>query len=247
MKKIFAGLLCIMMIVTAGCGEKVVTDETSPASESVEVTEPVGPVDSDWFNDAVFVGDSVTLRLSYYSESDDAPLGDAQFFCAGSLGYTSALWDIDRKDAVHPYYKGQVQLCENCAELTGATKVFIMLGMNDLSIYGVEGTMESASELINRIRTNSPKTKIYMQSVTPILKGHEIGDLNNENIRALNVELEKFAVKHGYKYLDIYDLVADKEGYLKADYCGDEGAQGIHFTAAACGIWADYLKEHVRD
>ena len=218
---------------------------TEAAEPATEARIPGVPVDASWFDDAVFVGDSVTLKLSYYCDSHPEALGTAQFFCAGSLGYASSLWDIDDPQAVHPYYKGRMRLCEYCAADTSAKKVFIMLGMNDIAIYGVDGTVGYADELVSRILNNTPDVEIFMQSVTPILYGHEIGDLNNYNIREFNTALETYCSEKGYTFLDIYSVMADETGYLRDEYCGDPGAQGIHFTDDACNIWADTLKNKV--
>ena len=250
MKRIMTFILTCSLLLFAGCsgGEsssEPVSTEAATEARGMSYDDVNSPVDAKWFDDAVFVGDSVTLKLSYYCDEHPEALGNARFFCAGSLGFESALWDIDREDAVHPYYKGSVQLTEDCVKLTGAKKVFVMLGMNDIGNYGVDGAMESAEKLIDRIKAKSDSALIYIQSVTPILEGHEYDDLSNEHVRAFNEKLKSFCEKEGYKYLDIYSVMADENGYLRAEYCGDEEAQGIHFTDDACGIWADYLKKNV--
>ena len=229
--------------------QEATTENTNSTEESTtQVTnaaEPLSPVSADWFDDAVFLGDSVTLKLSYYCDSHIEALGDAQFFCAGSLGYTNALWELDRENAVHPFYRGANYLSQDCAAVTGANKVFVMLGMNDIALYGIDNTLTNAETLMNNILTQSPEVSIYLQSVTPIINGKERGDLTNANIRAFNKKLQEFCRQNGYRYLDIYGLLADEDGYLPLDYCGDQDAQGIHFTDAACELWANYLKENV--
>lgn len=248
------------MLFFAGCSqpaksdtETTITEENTKAEETSKVLENSAiaesahttSVDAQWFDDAVFVGDSVTLKLSYYCDNHPEALGKAQFFCAGSLGYTSALWEIDRSGAVHPYYKGETQLAENCATVTGASKVFVMLGMNDIGLYGVEDSMKSADELIGRIAKNSPDAVIYVQSVTPIISGKESDSLNNEKIREFNTQLQSYCSENNYKYLDIYTLLADENGYLPLEYCGDVDAMGIHFNDTSCAMWVDYLKNNV--
>lgn len=253
MKRILTAILSLAVILCAGCsgGTKAIVMPTAAAppsaTEAAKLTyaEVQAPVDAAWFDDAVMVGDSVTLKLSYYCESHPEALGQAQFFCAGSLGYTNALWDLDNAEAVHPYFKGAIHLTEECAEQTGARKAFIMLGMNDVGLYGADGALDSAKKLIANIENRSPNVLLYIQSATPILTGHEKGTFSNETIKDFNGKLEAYCQSAGYKFLDIYSQLADEKGYLKPEYCSDADAQGIHFTDEACLIWANYLKNNV--
>lgn len=251
-RRILAALTCLVLVLScfAACGEKKPSEKEAAKTAKNETTAaatqaPSGPVEASWFDDAVFVGDSVTLKLSYYCENNPDALSDTQFFCAGSLGYTNALWDINAEGNVHPYYQGTNYLSQDCAKVTGAKKVFIMLGMNDIGLYGIEDSMKSAKTLIGNILKTTPDVKIYVQSVTPIIAGKERGDLNNANIKLFNAELVKYCKEKGYTYLDVNTIMADESGYLKSEYCSDPDAQGIHFTDAACSMWADFLKKNV--
>lgn len=242
-------IISAFAICCAACGNPASATPDEASSKATPDSAPAPkkgkPVEAEWFNDSVFLGDSVTLKLSYYCEEYPEALGDAQFFCAGSLGYTSALWELDREDSVHPYYRGENYLSKDCAKVTGATKVFVMLGMNDIGLYGLDESIKSAETLIKSIERTSPEAKVYVQSVTPILKGMEKEDLNNKLVRSFNERLATFCKENGNTYLDIYGLLADKNGYLPPEYCGDPEAQGIHFTDAACELWVKYLKENV--
>ena len=248
MKKVIILSAAIVVLLAVGTLIGVLSDHSAkpapaePLETSAEAVQ-TEPVSGEWFNDAVFVGDSITLGLSYYCDAEPGVLGSAQFFCAGSLGYASALWDIDDPEAVHPYYKGQVYLSEECAEVTNAAKVFIMLGMNDIGIYGTDGALEYAEELYKRIKARSPNAALYIQSVTPILKGFEEDDLNNSTIREFNAKLSSFCSEHGYKYFDVYSVMADENGYLRSDYCSDPESMGIHFSDPACLKWIQTLKK----
>lgn len=224
-------------------------ESTQQESSKEESTATSGEaVDAAWFDDAVFVGDSVTLKLSYYCDDNTDALGNVQFFCAGSLGYTNALWDLDREDAVHPTYKGTTYLSADCASVTGASKVFVMLGMNDVGLYGVDGALESAETLLNNITANSPDAVIYVQSVTPIMEDAQGSTWNNETIRTFNEKLKELCKEKGYGFLDVYSVMADENGNLHSEYCSDPistGGMGIHFTDEACKAWTDYLKANV--
>ena len=273
-KRIKSGLFILLLSVTqfftVGCSSEdiqqaqqtnadgyIVTELTTaidenntvienPDTQSVDMVSSNGSTQSsNWFDDAVFLGDSVTLKLSYYCDANTDALGNAQFFCAGSLGYTNALFPLDDENAVHPYYKGVIQKSEDCAVVTSANKVFVMLGMNDIGLYGTDGALESAVTLLGNIQSKSPNAVIYVQSVTPILPSHEGSSLNNTSVREFNEKLKNLSAEKGYHYLDIYSIMADENGALRENYCGDPDAMGIHFTNEACAIWCEYLKNNV--
>ena len=75
-------------------------------------------VDDSWFDDALFVGDSVTNALAAYSE-DYGRFGNADFLCIASLGYNSALWDLDDPYNVHPMWKGKKVTVDEGVRLSG--------------------------------------------------------------------------------------------------------------------------------
>ncbi len=218
-----------------------------PVSTKNDSTQPSnnGTVTSSWFDDAVFVGDSVTLKLNYYCDAHPEALGNVKFFCAGSMGYNNTQFNEDDEELIRPYYKGATQKTEECAVVTKSTKVFVMLGMNDIGLYGVDGSLESARTLLTKIHENSPDAVIYVQSVTPILEGFEGETWNNTLIQEFNGKLQELSDENGYHYLDIYSIMADESGHLRKNYCGDPEALGIHFTEQACEVWCDYLKNHV--
>ena len=199
--------------------------------------------DVSWFDDAVFVGDSVTLKLSYYA--DGGALGNAEFLCAGSLGYNNALWDIDHPDNVHPLYKGRKVTVDDGLAKIGRNKIIIMLGMNDIGLYGVSGAIDGMKKLTDRIEAKCPDAQIYIESVTPMLEECQLRDLNNTTIRQFDEQVERVCNQKGYIYLDIASAVDDGYGNLISGYCSDPGAMGLHFSDAGCAAWVERLKETV--
>lgn len=219
---------------------------SAPVSEPAEAAGTHTTVDAAWFNDAAFVGDSVTLKLSYYAAATGA-LGNAQFFASGSLGSASAMWDINEPLAVHPSYQGQTMLTEDCVAASGASKLFIMLGMNDIAVHGIEDSVQNLQTLLERILAKCPGIAIYVQSMTPMTAASNLtGDiLNPDGIKQYNELLRQLCQNKGWNYVDVASVMYDEEGqYLRTDYCSDPDDMGVHFTEAGCQAWIDYLCSH---
>ena len=249
--------VAVILLTVASCTTKYdfgkATLDEPAAEETVTETEApteadiVHPVDASWFNDMAIVGDSVTVMLEYYCDNDPDALGDAMFYCAGSLGYGNAQWDIDDENAVHPVYHGEVHLVEDVIPVTGANKVLITLGMNDIGNFGVEGAFDQAKSLIEKVRAKGPDAVIYIESTTPMVSSAQRETLNNENIRIFNGMLKEYVESQGdgYKFLDFYSVIANENGDLPEEYCSDVDYMGIHFTTDACEKWVEFLKNNV--
>ena len=224
-----------------------IPEESSEQEESQYTPTPVisgETVDASWFDDAVFVGDSVTLKLSYYA--DYGSLGNADFLCAGSLGYNNCLWDIDREDNVHPVYEGVKYTIFDGAKMLAPKKILIMLGMNDIGLYGVDGAAEAMQEVLDKLKESCPEATIYVESVTPMLENMQLTDLNNTTIPQFNEKAKAIAEEKGCIWLNVASAMEDGSGNLVYDYCGDPDAMGLHFSDTGCAVWVDYLKNHVQ-
>lgn len=222
---------------------------TSSGSTAVLVGPSLGVPKSaaasySYFDDAVFIGDSVSLKLQGYvakqRQSDASFMGKAQFLVSGSLGSGNALWPVSDK-SVHPLYNGQKMLIEDSVAKTGAKKVYIMLGINDVAVYDTDGAVKNMGTLIDRILAKSPGAAIYIQSATPMTRGGEKKDLNNKVLFEYDQKLYNFCASKGYNFVDVASGIRDSEGFLPDNYSSDNY---VHFTDAACKVWIDYLLTH---
>lgn len=202
-------------------------------------------VPASYFDDAVFVGDSVSLGLSYYEAAADV-LGKAQFLTAGSLGSGNALQPVSEQ-SVHPRYNGQKMKVEKAVAACGARKVYIMLGMNDIGAYGVEKSAANFRTLCKKILQEAPFVKIYVESVTPrVNQGSETDNakLNNKNITKYNEALAAICAEENWYFVNVAETMFDGSGYLKRAYCSDPNGMGMHFSYDGCKAWVDYLYTH---
>ena len=202
-------------------------------------------VSSSYFDDVVFVGDSVSLGLNYYEAASDV-LGKAQFLTAGSLGSGNALGAVTEQ-SVHPRYNGQKMKIEKAIPLTGAKKVYIMLGMNDIGAYGVDKSAENFRTLCKKIKQEAPDVRIFVQSVTPRVNQGAKSDnvkLNNQNITSYNKKLAAICQQEGWYFVNGAEFMFDSTGHLIRSYCSDPDGMGMHFSYEGCKAWVDYLYTH---
>lgn len=201
--------------------------------------------DLSYFDDVVFIGDSVSVMLQYYCASTKA-LGNAKFLCAGSLSATNALWPVSDQ-SVHPSYQGEKMLVEDGVAASGAQKVYIMLGINNIS-YGVSRAKEDMVKLIDRILQKAPGCQIYIQSVTPMAETSTITTqmLNNEKIKEYNNTMLAVCEEKGWYFVNVAEVFRDENGFLPSGDCSDNYSMGIHFTNSAAEKWVSYLKTHTK-
>lgn len=205
-----------------------------------------------YFNDSVFIGDSVSLKLQYFVQKTrqtsefSTLLGNAQFLCAGSMGSGNAMEPVS-DSSIHPSFRGQKTALEDAVASMGAKKVFIMLGMNDIAIYGPEQSAQNMMQLISRIKAKSPDTQIFVQAATPKMNSNPSHKLNNNTLFEYDLklyELCKSMESQGVHFLDIAYVMRDAQGNLPANYCSDPQDQALHFTDEACLKWVEYLYTH---
>lgn len=192
------------------------------------------PLPESWFDDAVFIGDSVTVVLRQQCE-EEGGLGNCQFVTEYSYGVRNAV------DGVLPlWYRGLEYDLPSLLPATGAKKAFLMLGTNDL---GREGGLEAAMyawEMLTReISAVSPDIQLFIESQLPIWHETAFDDLNNACIEEYNERLRALCLERGYVFVDLADCFRDETGGLAEEYTADYYVH-VNFTAAA--LWVQELR-----
>lgn len=265
---VFIAFSLIILSLFSACGSKDEsenvknTKENNPTVSISEKSNEVSSVKADnttgtaetttssvsenFFDDAVFVGDSVTLGLRNFVTSERNKghecLGKAKFLTEGSMGYTNTLPKLGSANSIHPKYKGKEMFIEDALALIKAEKVFIMLGMNDFCIYSAEEGITNAGKCISRIKEKNPDIDIYIESVTPALRDR--GSFSNANIDKFNAALKKFCEDNGCTYVDVASVMKDSNGAMIKSYCSDPEGKGVHMTYEGCRVWVDYLNKN---
>lgn len=195
-----------------------------------------------WFSDAVFIGDSITIGWKNYNnkmlENDPNFFGHTRFLCEGSYGVGHA-FDPISENSMHPVFAGEQHYIWDSVALMGANKVFLLFGLNDISIYGVDGTSDRFDELTDNIQAARPGVQIFIISTMYMYKGSEREKLNNKNIYRLNQRLASMCNRKGYEFVNIASHLIDENGFVPDKYSSDHY---VHQTYAAYAVWAEILR-----
>lgn len=124
-------------------------------------------------------------------------------------------------------------------------KIFILIGINDISL-GIDKSiiLTNYQEIILKIKKDSPKTMIYIQSILPTndefdtFKKHQ-GKM--EIIKQVNTGLEKLAKDSNVVFLNIFPEFLDDKGKMSKQYTND----GLHLLGKGYLHWASILKKHI--
>ncbi|MBQ3276545.1 MAG: DUF4358 domain-containing protein [Oscillospiraceae bacterium] len=208
-----------------------------PASERVE---------DSWFDDALFVGDSIVMNLRDYAmarrmRGEENNLGEAQFLCRDGLSYQ----DSSHNESRSPDINGKAyNTIEEAIAASGAKKIYLSMGSADMiSSFGVEHTAENAALLIAHIREAVPDAVIILSAETPRIQIYDNHVFNNAQIQELNALLLRCAEENGCWFVDSYEGLAQGTDCMPMEY-SETANYGIHLNEKGCTAWVDYLYTH---
>lgn len=124
-------------------------------------------------------------------------------------------------------------------------KIFIMIGINDL-LNNIETTkiLDNYQKIITTIRNDSPKTKIYIQSVLPL--NFELDKskrpINNQNISDFNNSLKNLTDNSTIFYIDLFPAFLDSSNQLNKQYTLD----GIHLNGSGYLLWKNQVSKYIK-
>lgn len=126
-------------------------------------------------------------------------------------------------------------------------KIFLLIGVNDVSHHLTADSIAAATEaLVDRILTESPTTKLYLQSCLPINTSfNRYVNINGKEqvIRDLNALNKKMAEAKGVTWIDLYPYFCDEDGNLRTDYTND----GLHLLAPGYMVWRERIAPYVNE
>ncbi|MBQ3008429.1 MAG: hypothetical protein IJD80_02465 [Oscillospiraceae bacterium] len=209
----------------------------SPDIDVLAVTEN-GRVDISYFDDAMFLGDSLADGFKVYTTSLDLKNSTAVYLTQKSTTPRTFLQPGAQVDAG----AGLIDVWATI-EQRQPGKMYITLGTNALMGMEPEAFVESYGQLIDKIRDYTPDTLIYVTTITPTTykTATTKTQLSFERIYTANNLLAKMCNEKGCALINLYDVLKNSSGYLREEISAYDG---IHLTPTGYRQWLDYLVTH---
>ncbi len=198
------------------------------------VTYEFQDVTEDYFNDAVFIGDSRTVGLFEYGGIEER----ADFFAKISL----TIYDVFTEPVAKDEETGEKITVEEALSKKQYGKVYLMLGINELGTGNTDYFMRHYTEAVEKIRQLQPDAVIFVEGIMRVT-GEKSGNdpiFNNTNINEKNDAIATLADNRDVFYIDVNEVVCDENGDLIHEYTIDE----IHLKAKYYEIWKEFLLKH---
>ena len=199
-----------------------------------------GRVDISYFNDAIFMGDSLADGFRVYSGSGSLDLRNtaATYITRQSLtprSFTQPGAMIDVGDGpIDPWAT---------VEQKNPGKVYVTLGTNALMSMDPQEFIDSYYVFIDMLKEKAPNAVIYVTTITPTTgwKAREEPRLSFDRIYQANQLIAKMCNEKGLALINLYDVLKSDSGYLREEIARSDG---YHLTPTGYQEWLDYLITH---
>lgn len=216
--------------------EKKKTDSpwyTDPGKIPLTTEYDYQTVKKNYFDDAVFIGDSRIVGMNDYSG-----LTNATFFAKTGLTVYNLLDDEFVKDPD----TGKNVSVSYMMQHHRYGKIYLMVGINELGTGGTDRFRDSYKEVLKKFRKWQPDALIYVQSIMGVSPKKDKTDpvFNNTNIRDKNYAISKLTDGIHIFYLNIQEIYEDENHNLAQELTFDD----VHLYAQHYDKWVKYLKTH---
>lgn len=208
--------------------------ESPSSSSAVEKTTLVAKsdwVDSNYFDDALFIGDSITEGIKIYDIMSNAKV----------LSHTGINLDSIHTRKAIKTDSGELTIMEAAAKESPG-KIYVMMGANSMSA-DRETFINGYTKLVTQLRDMHPNAIIYVQSILPVTTAYEERrpDFSNGRIDEYNEGLLEMSEQLGVYYLNVAEAFKNEDGKLPTEASPKDG---MHFSSSWYRKWFDYLRTH---
>lgn len=198
-----------------------------------------GRVDTSWFADAAFLGDSLTA--GFCANEYNIDVGGALICGYEGISPNTV---VNRTTVTSPDRGEEVPL--DVLAAAQPAKLYILIGTNALVQPGNDDSfLAYYGKMLDDLCTALPDTTFYVQSVLTATQekvSDSLPGLAPDRLAAINAAIQQLCAERGCYYLDLNAEFADDAGYLQTDFSQPDG---VHLTVSGYSKWVSYLCTHV--
>ena len=206
----------------------------NPPREGYEyAVKETKPVELDYFDDAIFFGDSITTGIASYNLMSNASV-------AAYTGLSTV--DAISRKCIDMGGEERLTLLEAAETYGDKSKVYIMLGGNSLG-YDKETFIDGYSRFVDAVTAMYPNAVIYIQSMTPVTDNvsQTYPSVSHEIVNDYNLAILQMAKEKRLYFVDSANALMDENGKLPS---AASPVDGMHFGPEYYLKWFDYLMAH---
>lgn len=211
---------------------QTVSKSAPQTDTAVSWAPPVIDSSDSYFNDVLFVGDSITTGIDLYGVVKNAAV----------VAYTGINTNTVMTSKVIRSGNSKVTFLEAMSWYK-PNKIYMMFGINGIAFQTKNQFISGYRNFLNATKKQHPNAVIYVQSILPVTDKKQKKDSRfaNTKIDSYNEALKQLAEECGVYYLDVAHDFKDGNGNLPNAASSD----GIHFGTAYYKIWINYIKNHI--
>jgi flagellar basal body-associated protein FliL len=193
-----------------------ITSETEYENQQ-KINNPIPksePVESEYLNDCIFIGDSIISNLAKYGlipersimKADNTGLSEINNATVEIKGEKFSLFETLKKSKVK--------------------NVYIMLGSDDIARMTNESMLNEYGSFIKTVSGENPDKIIYVISIPPVTVNKEndrASPVLNTAIDSYNAGLLKLANENNICYLDLNAALKSSDGKLLSEFSESDG------------------------
>lgn len=125
-------------------------------------------------------------------------------------------------------------------------KIFLLIGINDVARgFSVDSIVGNIGLIIDKIRKESPATRLYLQSLLPVTDHYHLFEGHTSRgalVPQINERIKQLAEGNGITYIDLYARFVDPStGKMNTSYTND----GLHLLGKGYVVWRDLVKPYI--
>ncbi len=170
----------------------------------------------DAVSSVVMLGDSQTAYGEWAEWLGDTNIKNRGIAGDGVVGVLARLSDIER---LNP------------------TKIYLMIGVNDLSFHSTDWVIVHFETLVDGILKRMPNAELILQTIPPINNSVRNTGVENKDIKKVNAGIIQIAKENGLRCVHLFEQLATEDGQLPVTFTAD----GLHLNGKGYKLWADLL------